>query len=126
MENKTKDPELCFIGCPHLSLAQVIKWRDDIKTSLEKHHLNHVVCEVVLTLPPKVKKVLLMEHKEVYEDLYKFGCKISSICPLMYTNNPLVHKKAIITNSNKLRTYSMARYFKDEDILKLICGERIY
>lgn len=125
-KNKTKDPELCFIGCPHLSLAQVIKWRDDIKTSLEKHHLNHVVCEVVLTLPPKVKKVLLMEHKEVYEDLYKFGCKISSICPLMYTNNPLVHKKAIITNSNKLRTYSMARYFKDEDILKLICGERIY
>ena len=125
-KNKTKDPELCFIGCPHLNLAQVIKWRDDIKTSLEKHHLNHVVCEVVLTLPPKVKKVLLMEHKEVYEDLYKFGCKISSICPLMYTNNPLVHKKAIITNSNKLRTYSMARYFKDEDILKLICGERIY
>ena len=54
------------------------------------------------------------------------GVTVSSICPLMYTNNPLVHSKAIITNSNKLRTYSMARYFKDEEILKLISGERIY
>jgi hypothetical protein len=50
------------------------------------------------------------------------GASISSICPLMYTNNPLTHKKAIITNSNKLRTYSMARYFKDEKILDIITG----
>ena len=56
----------------------------------------------------------------MYDDFYRVGVTISSICPLMYTNNPLVHGKAIMTNSNKLRTYSMARYFKDEEILKLI------
>lgn len=125
-KNKDSDPELCFIGCPHLTLKQAIKWRDDIKESLKAHNLEKVTCDCVLTVPPKVKQVLLNEHKDVYDDIYKMGCTVASICPLMYTNNPLVHGKAIITNSNKLRTYSMARYFKDEDILKLLCGERIY
>ena len=54
------------------------------------------------------------------------GVTVSSICPLMYTNNPLTHKKAIITNSNKLRTYSMARYFKDEEILAILAGKKVY
>lgn len=125
-KNKDADPKLCFIGCPHLTLTQVIKWRDNIKESLKAHNKDKVACDVVLTVPPKVKTKLIKEYSDVYDDIYKMGCTIASICPLMYTNNPLVHGKAIITNSNKLRTYSMARYFKDEDILKLICGERIY
>lgn len=125
-KNKDADPKLCFIGCPHLTLTQVIKWRDNIKESLKAHNKDKVACDVVLTVPPKVKTKLIKEYNDVYDDIYKMGCTIASICPLMYTNNPLVHGKAIITNSNKLRTYSMARYFKDEDILKLICGERIY
>ena len=40
------------------------------------------------------------------------GVKLSSICPLMYTNNPVTKGKAILTNSNKLRTYSVARYLQ--------------
>lgn len=125
-KKKDKAPELCFIGCPHLTLTQIIKWHDDIKESLAKHNKNKVACNVVLTVAPKVKNKLIAEHKDIYDDIYAMGVTVSSICPLMYTNNPLVHKKAIITNSNKLRTYSMARYFKDEDILKLISGERVY
>ncbi len=125
-KNKGKQPELCFIGCPHLTYTQVLSWHDNIKKSLKEHKVDKVCCDVVLTLAPKVKERLIKEHKDIYDDFYKMGISISSICPLMYTNNPLVHKKAIITNSNKLRTYSMARYFKDEDILKLIAGERIY
>ena len=77
-------------------------------------------------LDGKVKGYIFKTYKNEYDELYEMGVTVSSICPLMYTNNPLVHSKAIITNSNKLRTYSMARYFKDEEILKLISGERIY
>lgn len=50
------------------------------------------------------------------------GVKLSSICPLMYTNNPIAGGKPIITNSNKLRTYSKSRYYKDDEIAKIICG----
>ena len=125
-KKKDKDPNLCFIGCPHLTLSQAKVWHDNIKQSLLDHNLKKVTCRVVLTLAPKVKEQFIKTYKNEYDELYEMGVTVSSICPLMYTNNPLVHSKAIITNSNKLRTYSMARYFKDEEILKLISGERIY
>ena len=125
-KKKDKDPDLCFIGCPHLTLSQAKVWHDNIKQSLLDHNLKKVTCRVVLTLAPKVKEQFIKTYKNEYDELYEMGVTVSSICPLMYTNNPLFHSKAIITNSNKLRTYSMARYFKDEEILKLISGERIY
>lgn len=124
-KKKSAKPQLCFIGCPHLTKKQLIKWHDDIKESLAKNHRNKVVCSVVLTSAPLVVEAFKKEHKDYYDELYKFGVTISSICPLMYTNNPLVHGKAILTNSNKLRTYSMARYFKDTDILEIITGKEI-
>ena len=44
----------------------------------------------------------------------------SYICPLMYMNNPLAGKMPVITSSNKLRTYTTARYYTDEEILAQI------
>lgn len=41
----------------------------------------------------------------------------------MYTNNPLTKGTPIATNSNKLRTYSVARYYMDKDMLRVIAGE---
>jgi hypothetical protein len=52
--------------------------------------------------------------------LKKMGVVASSICPLMYMNNPLCGKIPVVTNSNKLRTYTSARYQTDAQILALI------
>ena len=41
----------------------------------------------------------------------------------MYMNNPLCKKKAVITNSNKLRTYTSARYYTDAEILDILAGK---
>lgn len=119
-KNKDAAVELAFIGCPHLSLYQLKAWHNDILESLHKHNKSKVNCQVVLTTAPKVKDAFKKNYPQMYDDLYAVGVTISCICPLMYTNNPLVHKKAIATNSNKLRTYSMARYFKDAELLELI------
>ena len=35
----------------------------------------------------------------------------------MYMNNPLAGKMPVITCSNKLRTYTSARYYTEEEIL---------
>jgi len=35
----------------------------------------------------------------------------------MYMNNPLAGKMPVITCSNKLRTYTTARFYSEEDIL---------
>ena len=50
------------------------------------------------------------------------GVITSYICPLMYMNNPLCKKMPVITSSNKLRTYTSARYYTDAEILETITG----
>ena len=59
---------------------------------------------------------------EYYNRLKRTGITVSSICPLMYMNNPLVKTMPVITSSNKLRTYSSARFYPEAEILKKITG----
>ena len=54
--------------------------------------------------------------------LKKAGVILSYICPLMYMNNPLSTSMPVITSSNKLRTYTSARYYTDDEILDIITG----
>ena len=119
-KKKDANPEITFIGCPHLTYYQLKSWCENIVKSLKYHSKNKVNGQVILTSAPKVKAKFIKENESLYKEVYDYGVRLSSICPLMYTNNPLVHGKAILTNSNKLRTYSMARYFKDDEILELI------
>jgi len=37
-------------------------------------------------------------------------------------NNPLCKKMPVITSSNKLRTYTSAKYHTDAEILEIITG----
>lgn len=112
-------PSLCFIGCPHLSFNQLKNWTNKIGENLKKSGRKKVKVRTIMTCAPDVAE----KFKKIddYKKLIGYGVKLSSICPLMYTNNPLAGSKPIITNSNKLRTYSKARYYKDDDIVKIIC-----
>lgn len=113
-------PQLCFIGCPHLSLNELKKWTNDIAAALKKNGRNKPTIKTVITTAPNV----LQEFNKTPEaKLAKdAGIITSCICPLMYMNNPLCAKMPVITNSNKLRTYSTSRFYKDEKILQLITG----
>lgn len=112
-------PSLCFIGCPHLSFNQLKNWTDKIGENLKKSGRKKVRVRTIMTCAPDVAEKF--KKTDDYKKLIGYGVKLSSICPLMYTNNPLAGSKPIITNSNKLRTYSKARYYKDDDIVKIIC-----
>jgi hypothetical protein len=63
-----------------------------------------------------------LEKTEYAARLKACGVITSYICPLMYMNNPLCKKMPVITSSNKLRTYTSARYYTDAEILKAITG----
>ncbi len=112
-------PSLCFIGCPHLSFSQLKNWTDKIGENLKKSGRKKVKVRTIMTCAPDVAEKF--KKTPDYKKLTSYGVKLSSICPLMYTNNPIAGSKPIITNSNKLRTYSKARYYKDDDIIKIIC-----
>ena len=62
------------------------------------------------------------EKTEFAPRLKAAGVITSYICPLMYMNNPLCKKMPVITSSNKLRTYTSARYYTDAEILTAITG----
>lgn len=112
-------PSLCFIGCPHLSFNQLKNWTTKIGENLKESGRKKVKVRTIMTCAPDVAEKF--KKTDDYKKLIGYGVKLSSICPLMYTNNPLAGSKPIITNSNKLRTYSKARYYKDDDIVKIIC-----
>lgn len=115
-------PKLCFIGCPHLSLYQLKDWTHRLGAALTAHGRQRVSIPTVFTTAPDVRDVF--EEAEEYDRLRHMGVVLSCICPLMYMDNPVCSRKPVITNSNKLRTYSSARYYKDEDILEMIAGGR--
>ena len=111
-------PQLCFVGCPHLTMQQLIDWTDKIEAALRAKHLPQVTVPTVFTASTPVLKEF---EKTVYASkLRTYGVILSYICPLMYMNNPLCKKKAVITCSNKLRTYTSARYYTEAEILSII------
>lgn len=119
-KDKDKKGQVAFIGCPHLSFAQLNSWTDKIVNGLKETGKKSVTVETILTTAPDVKDKFVKTEK--YQELVATGASLSCICPLMYTSNPLTKKKRIMTASNKLRTYSMARYYKDQDLLDIIVG----
>lgn len=111
-------PKLCFVGCPHLSLEQLKEWTDNIEEALIKNKNKKVNIPTVLTAAPKVLEEF--NKTDYKERLERTGVITSYICPLMYMNNPLCKKMPVITSSNKLRTYTSARYYTNDEILNLI------
>ena len=115
-ENAT--PKLCFVGCPHLSLSQLKDWTENIEAALKESGRKKVRIPTVFTAAPKVLEAF--SRTEYAQRLADTGVITSYICPLMYMNNPLCKKMPVITSSNKLRTYTSARYYKDQEILEII------
>ena len=117
-KKKDAKPKLCFMGCPHMSLEQLKTWTADVSDSLKKYGRKKVAIPTVFTASPGV--IAEFRKTPYAEKLAETGVILSYICPLMYMNNPLSEKMPVITSSNKLRTYTSARYYTDAEILEQI------
>ena len=120
-KNPDAAPALCFVGCPHLSLTQMEDWCDIITEKLKARGRQKITVPTVFTASPAV--IREAEKGTVAARLRSLGVIISYICPLMYMNNPLCKKKPVITCSNKLRTYTSARFYTEGEILDIITGK---
>ena len=120
-KNPDAKPELCFVGCPHMTVKQMETWCEQIGEKLRRNGLNKVSVPTVFTASPAV--IREAEKGVTAAKLQSYGVIISYICPLMYMNNPLCKKKAVITSSNKLRTYTSARYCTEAEILDIITSK---
>ena len=119
-KDKAAQPKLAFIGCPHLSLAQLRELTERVVSLLEKKGVGKVAIPTVFTAAPAV-----LEEFDKTPDaarLSQAGVVTSYICPLMYMNNPMCAKMPVITSSNKLRTYTTAKYMTNDEILEMVTG----
>ena len=108
-------PKLCFMGCPHMSLEQLTTWTERVEEGLKASGKKKVAIPTVFTAAPAV--IREFEQTPWAGRLKQTGVILSYICPLMYMNNPLSGRMPVITSSNKLRTYTTARYYTDDEIL---------
>ena len=121
-KNPDAEPALCFVGCPHMTLRQLTEWTKAVTARLKENGLKKVTVKTVFTASTGVIKSFA---KTPYaKQLRRSGVVVSYICPLMYMNNPLCKKKAVITSSNKLRTYTSARYYTEPEILEIITSKK--
>ena len=117
-KNPNAQPKLCFVGCPHMSLQQLISWTERVEAGLKASGNAKVLVPTVFTTAPAVMKEF--EATEYAARLKATGVILSYICPLMYMNNPLCKSMPVMTSSNKLRTYTTARYYTEDEILAKI------
>ncbi len=120
-KNPDAKPDRCFIGCPHLSKTQLNSWLERLEVALKSTGRSRLAIRTVLTTAPDVESAFRSDV-DAMRRLNATGAKLSAICPLMYMNNPLCGKKPVITNSNKLRTYTSARYYTDAEIAVIAAG----
>jgi predicted aconitase len=117
-------PKRLFIGCPHLSHEQLDGWIERIETALKQSGQSRVKVLTYLSTAPDIAK-LYRKNPETISQLKALGVSITTICPLMYMNNPLCAREPIATTSNKLRTYSTARFFTDEEAVTLMTNGKL-
>ena len=117
-KNLNAKPKLCFMGCPHMTLHQLIDTTERVEVGLRAHGQKKVCIPTVFTAAPGV--IEAFEKTEYAPRLRSTGVVLSYICPLMYMNNPLSKAMPVITSSNKLRTYTTARYYTEDEIITMI------
>ncbi len=122
-KDRNAKPKLAFIGCPHLSFGQLLDWSGRIDDALKRKGRRKVDVRTVMTAAPAVMEAFSKTREG--QRLLDEGVILSHICPLMYMNNPMCGKMPVITCSNKLRTYTSSRFFREEELLEIITGGKV-
>lgn len=110
-------PRYAFIGCPHCTRNQLSQWDVRIDAALKAAGKEKVEIPVIICASPLVIESLSPAQKA---RMQKNGIHISFLCGAMYMINKVSASYPCITNSNKLRTYSTARFYEDDELLEYV------
>jgi len=111
------------IGCPHISLRQLYWWAETIKQELKNSKRDKVAVETILCSAPQILEKF-REDKNASDWLEQAGVKLSACCCETIFETGLKAGHPVITNSNKLRAYSSARFLPDNELVQvLVAGD---
>jgi predicted aconitase len=114
-------PERCYIGCPHLSLRQLHWWADAIDRALSDGGRDIVAVDTVLFTAPGILRAFTAD-REAYSRLTQAGVRFSAACCETVFETGLCAGKPYLTNSTKLRAYTSARFFRDEELARILAA----
>jgi len=112
-------PEKCYIGCPHLSLSQIYWWADEIEKVLKAQGEHRLAVDTVICAAPQVLQKFQAD-KGTHQRMINAGVRFSTACSETIFETGLCAGKPVVTNSNKLRAYTSARFFPDEELVEVL------
>jgi predicted aconitase len=118
---KDAKPNRCFIGCPHNTYHEIYTWGKNVTEALKKRGQKKIKVPMHLFCANPVRDRLLDEHPILVRDMKRAGMSFTNMCTVTFTG--LAGYSDInfaVTNSNKTRKYSDARYFPDDDLLEIV------
>jgi len=124
--DKDGDPTAAFIGCPHNSYYEVIKWGKLVTEALDKAGKTEAAIPIYMFMPNPVRDRVIKEHGELISKMKQAGVSATNMCGVSYAGmKDFSDRVRGVTNSAKTRVYSTIRYFPDETLVKIIVTGKI-
>jgi len=124
---KDGDPNAAFIGCPHNTYHEVIKWGKLVTEALDKAGKKKAAMPVYLFTPNKVRDRVIEEHGELVSKMKRAGMHATNMCGVSYGGMKGFSERVRgVTNSAKTRTYTTVRYFPDDVLVEIIVTGKIH
>ncbi|MBY6681513.1 DUF521 domain-containing protein [Rhodococcus sp. BP-316] len=117
VEHTDSDAPTVLIGCPHLSKEQLVTAARTILDALAAVRRTTVSTRTILSTAPTAARAFRTDRPDMYDRCLSAGISISAFCPALHMNCPSAAAKTVITNSQKLRTYTTSSFFRDGDVL---------
>ena len=118
---KDGDPTAAFIGCPHNTYHEVIKWGKLVTEALDKAGKEETAIPVYMFMPNPVRNRAIEENGELISKMKRAGMHATNMCGVSYAGmKGFSDRVRGVTNSAKTRNYSSIRYLPDELLVQAI------
>ncbi len=99
-------------------------WTREIDNALKARGQDQLAVPTLMCAAPQVLKKFKKDI-EAYERLKHAGVNLSTACVETLFEGEVSAGEAIITNSTKLRAYSTARFFPDDELVEIMASGEI-
>jgi len=124
--DKDDDPTAAFIGCPHNSYHEVIKWGKLVTEALDKAGQEETAIPVYMFMPNTVRSRAIVENGELISKMKRVGMHATNMCGVSYAGmKGFSDRVRGVTNSAKTRVYTTLQYFPDDVLVEIMVTGKI-
>jgi predicted aconitase len=118
---KDGDPTAAFIGCPHNTFYETLKWGKLVTEALEKAGKEKAAIPTYMFSANVVRTAFVEQHGELAGKMLKAGMVSTPMCGVTWAGTKGFSDRVRgVTNSAKTRNYSSIRYLPDQTLVDVI------